>query len=155
MISRQRILVAEDDHTDVLLLKRTFAKVAIPIRLHFVRDGQEAVDYLSGAAGFEDREQHPLPSLFLSDLKMPRLDGFQVLDWLRRQPGLRRIPMIILSSSSEPRDVNRAYDLGANSYLVKPHSAERLSELVQQLRIYWLESNCFPDFVPAKGLVRI
>jgi CheY-like chemotaxis protein len=145
MIKRARILVAEDDSTDAFLLKRTFAKAGIRTGLHFVRDGQEAVDYLSGEGGFADRERHPLPTLLLSDLKMPRLDGFQVLDWLRRQPGLKRLPVVILSSSSEPGDVNRAYDLGVNSYLVKPHSAERLTSLVQQLQSYWLETNSSPS----------
>ena len=145
MIKRAGILVAEDDSTDAFLLKRTFAKAGTVATLHFVRDGQEAVDYLSGEGSFADRDQHPIPNLLLSDLKMPRLDGFQVLDWLRRQPGLKRLPVVILSSSNEPGDVNRAYDLGVNSYLVKPHSAERLSALVQQLNIYWLETNSSPD----------
>ena len=145
MITRARILVAEDDTTDAFLLKRTFVRTGKNTSLHFVRDGQEVVDYLSGEGTFADREQHPIPTLLLSDLKMPRLDGFQVLDWLRRQPGLKRLPVVILSSSNEPRDVNRAYDLGVNSYLVKPHSAERLSALVQQLQVYWLDTNNSPD----------
>ena len=142
---RAGILVAEDDTTDAFLLKRTFAKVEVPARLHFVRDGQEAIDYLSGQGSFADRQRHPIPNLFLSDLKMPRLDGFQVLDWLRRQPGLKRMPVVILSSSNEPRDVNRAYDLGVNSYLIKPHSVERLTDLVHRLHLYWLETNSNPD----------
>jgi CheY-like chemotaxis protein len=145
MIKRAGILVAEDDSTDAFLLKRTFEKAGTVTSLHFVRDGQEVVDYLSGEGSFADREQHPIPSLLLSDLKMPRLDGFQVLDWLRRQPGLKRLPVVILSSSNEPGDVNRAYDLGVNSYLIKPHSAERLTALVQQLHLYWLETNSIPD----------
>jgi len=145
MITGARILVAEDDTTDAFLLERTFARTGNRTSLHFVRDGQEAVDYLSGEGSFANREQHPIPTLLLSDLKMPRLDGFQVLDWLRRQPGLKRLPVVILSSSSEPADVNRAYDLGVNSYLVKPHSAERLSALVQQLQFYWLKTNSNPD----------
>ena len=87
--------------------------------MHFVRDGQEAINYLEGEAAYEDREQYPLPDLMLLDLKMPRLNGFDVLSWLRQQPGLKRLLVTVLTSSDHPNDINRAYDLGVNSYLVK------------------------------------
>ncbi len=141
-----RILVAEDDPTDTLLMKRAFAKAGVAVPLHFVRDGQEAIDYLQGQQPFEDRAANPLPSLLLLDLKMPRLDGFQVLEWIRRQSGLRRMLVVIFSSSEELQDVNRAYDLGANSYLMKPHSAETLSRLALLLEKYWGETNVCPEY---------
>ena|SRR6267378_3473536 len=140
----KRVLIAEDDPTDVFLLQRAFAAAGIPATLHFVRDGQEAIDYLEGGATYADREAHPLPDLLLLDLKMPKLNGFDVLAWLRQQPGLKRLLVTVLTSSDQPTDINRAYDLGANSYLLKPHSSQELSELVKRVQKYWLEINQVP-----------
>jgi len=135
------ILVAEDDPTDAYFFERAFKRAGIPVTLHFVRDGQEAVDYLQGEGQFTDRARHPLPQLVLLDLKMPRLDGFDVLEWVRKQPGLSGVLIVIFSSSDEPKDMNRAYGLGANSYLVKPHSMGELTALVGQFKKYWLGAN--------------
>lgn len=133
------LLVAEDDPTDAYFFQRAFRRAGIPVRLHFVRDGQEVIDYLQGAGEFGDRTAHPLPQLVLLDLKMPRLDGFEVLEWMRQQPGFRSLQVVIFSSSDEPKDINRAYGLGANSYLVKPHSMEELTDLVGRFKKFWLE----------------
>jgi len=146
MGQKMRILVAEDDPTETLLLKRAFAKAGVTVPLHFVRDGQEAIDYFQGQRPFEDRATNPLPSLLLLDLKMPRLDGFQVLEWIRRQSGLRRMLVVVFSSSEHLQDVNRAYSLGAYSYLMKPHSAETLSRLAQLLEKYWGQTNVSPEY---------
>jgi len=101
--------------------------------------GEEALDYLAGGGGFADRGRHPFPALILLDLQLPRRSGHEVLEWLRGQEeGLRRLPVVVLTSSKEPRDVNRAYELGANSYLVKPVSFEALLELVKAVERYWL-----------------
>jgi len=143
MLSK-RVLIAEDDPSDVFLLKRAFTLAQVPATLYFVRDGQEAIDYLEGDARFNDRTAHPLPDLMLLDLKMPRLNGFDVLSWLRRKPGLKRLLVTVLTSSDQPGDINRAYDLGANSYLLKPHSSSQLSELVAQVKRYWLDLNQCP-----------
>ena len=140
----KKVLVAEDDPSDVFFLKRAFTLAGVPTALHFVRDGQEAIDYLEGENGYADRETHPLPDLVLLDLKMPRMNGFDVLEWLRKQPGLKRLLVTVLTSSDQPQDINRAYDLGANSYLLKPHNSENLSELVIQVQKYWLELNRCP-----------
>jgi len=140
----KRVLVAEDDPSDAFLLQRAFAAAQIPATLHFVRDGQEAIDYLTGEAAYSDRVSHPLPDLMLLDLKMPRLNGFDVLSWLRGKPGLKRLLVAVLTSSDQPVDINRAYDLGANSYLLKPHSSSDLFELVKRLQRYWLEANQCP-----------
>ncbi len=145
MKNTERILVAEDDPQDAFFLKREFGKAGDTITLHFVQDGQEVIDYLEGKGIFADRQTYPMPDLVLLDLKMPRLNGFDVLGWLRKQAGLKRLPVIIFSSSAELTDINRAYDLGANSYLVKPHAVEELSALVNRLKTYWLEANIVPD----------
>lgn len=133
------ILVAEDDPTDAYFFQRAFNRAGLPVTLHFVRDGQEVIDYLQGEGQFADRTAHPLPQLVLLDLKMPCLDGFEVLEWVRKQPGLNGLQMVIFSSSGEPRDINRAYGLGADWYLVKPHSMEELNTLVGRFKKFWLE----------------
>jgi CheY-like chemotaxis protein len=135
------ILVAEDDPTDAYFFQRAFTRAGLPVTLNFVRDGQEAIDYLQGEGQFADRTWHPLPQLLLLDLNMPRLNGFDVLKWVREQPGMSDLLVVIFSSSEEPRDMNRAYGLGANSYLVKPHSMAELTALVGQFKKYWLEAN--------------
>src|SRR5882724_12803021 len=140
----KRVLVAEDDPSDVFFLKRAFNLAGVPTTLYFVRDGQEAIDYLEGENGYADRETHPLPDLVLLDLKMPRMNGFDVLEWLRKQPGLKRLLVTVLTSSDQPQDINRAYDLGANSYLLKPNSTNDLAEVVKRLQRYWLELNRNP-----------
>jgi CheY-like chemotaxis protein len=132
------ILVAEDDPTDAYFFERAFRRAGIPVALHFVGDGQQVLDYLKGIGRFADRAGYPLPQLLLLDLKMPRLDGFDVLAWVRKQSSLDGMLVVIFSSSDEPRDINRAYELGANSYLVKPHSMEELTALVGRFKKYWL-----------------
>src|SRR6266436_9370444 len=139
-----RVLVAEDDPMDVFLLERAFASAGVPASLRFVRDGQEAIDYLDVGAGYADRQANPLPDLMLLDLKMPRLNGFDVLVWLRKRPGLKRLLVTVLTSSDHPQDINRAYDLGANSYLLKPHNSQDLSDMVKRVQKYWLELNQRP-----------
>ena len=137
----KRVLIAEDDPSDVFLLQRAFAIAQVPATLHVVRDGQEAIDYLEGEDSYADRSTYPLPDLMLLDLKMPRLNGFDVLTWLRKKPGLKRLLVTVLTSSDHPTDINRAYDLGANSYLLKPHASSDLAELIRRVQMYWLESN--------------
>jgi CheY-like chemotaxis protein len=140
----KRVLIAEDDPSDVFLLQRAFTAAQVPATLHVVRDGQEAIDYLEGQDSYSDRSTYPLPDLLLLDLKMPRLNGFDVLNWLRNKPGLKRLMVTVLTSSDQPKDINRAYDLGANSYLLKPHALAELSELIKRVQKYWLESNQRP-----------
>jgi len=139
------ILLAEDDENDVLLVQRAFQKSNIANPLHVVRDGEEAVAYLSGKLQYADRNRYPLPVLLLMDLKMPRRSGLEVLAWLRQQPGLKRLPVVVLTSSNQSPDINRAYDLGANSYLVKPAGFDSLVELVKNLDMYWLILNEKPE----------
>ena len=138
-------MLAEDDPNDVLLIQRAFQRTHLANPVQVVRDGEEALAYLSGQGAFADRERHPLPVLMLMDLKMPRKTGLEVLAWLRQQPGLKRLPVIVLTSSNQSPDVNRAYELGANSYLVKPAGFDSLLELVKNLDMYWLILNEKPE----------
>jgi CheY-like chemotaxis protein len=146
-LSRTTILLAEDDQNDVLLIKRAFSKSRIVNPIACVGNGEEAVAYLKGEGAYADRQRYPLPFMLLLDLKLPRLSGHEVLQWLREQPLLKRLPVVVLTSSRQPVDINRAYELGANSYLVKPVVFEELSTLMQQLQLYWLMLSEHPDIV--------
>ena len=137
-MSLETILLVEDNPDDVLLLKRAFKKAGLPHALQIASHGEEAVDYLAGDGRYADRDKHPFPALMLLDLQLPRRSGHEVLEWLRAQDDLRRLPVVVLTSSREPNDINRAYDLGANSYLVKPVSFDALLEMVQVLERYWI-----------------
>ena len=132
------VLLAEDDPDDVLLTQIAFEKARLANPLMVVRDGEEAISYLKGEGVFKDRDKYPLPILLLLDLKMPKLNGFQVLQWIRTQPQLSRLSVAVMTSSDPAPDVNRAYELGASSYLIKPPDAEALLALVQRLHAYWL-----------------
>jgi CheY-like chemotaxis protein len=139
------MLVAEDRDEDVDILKLACQRAGVSLPLHFVRDGEEVLEYLKGEGQFSDREKYPLPTLLLLDLSMPRLNGFEVLQWLRLQPGLRRLLVIVFTSSELPEDVNKAFELGANSYLVKPVDFEKLQETARYLDTYWVKLNLCPD----------
>src|SRR6476619_3845672 len=119
MTNERFILIAEDDANDVLLLERAFEKAGLRHSLRIVRDGEQAIQYFSGQGVYSDRNKFPLPFLLLLDLKMPGTDGFDVLRWARGEPDLKRLLIVVLTSSNLQTDVDRAYELGANSYLVK------------------------------------
>ncbi len=142
---RTTILLAEDDQNDVMLIKRAFSKSRIVNPIVCVENGEDAVAYLRGDGQYAERQQHPLPFMLLLDLKLPRLSGHEVLQWLRGQPLLKRLPVVVLTSSREPVDINRAYELGANSYLVKPVVFEEFAALMRQLQVYWLMLSEQPD----------
>ena len=140
-MSPRTILHVDDDSNDALLFEHACRKAGLVLSLHGATDGDEALAYLRGAESFADRGRHPLPSLILLDLKMPRLSGFEVLAWIRRQEQFRRVPVVVLTSSNHDADVKRAYALGANSYLVKPVGFEALVDLVKAVHHYWLMLN--------------
>ncbi|HEX2222963.1 MAG TPA: response regulator [Thermoanaerobaculia bacterium] len=131
------ILLVEDNPDDALLLQRAFRKLGDESRIRVLNNGENALAYLAGEGDYADRVRFPLPDLMLLDLKLPRRSGFEVLEWLRGQPGLRRLPVVVLTGSREAADVERAADLGANSYLVKPVGFEALLELVAAFQSYW------------------
>jgi CheY-like chemotaxis protein len=132
------VLIVEDEADDRDLLARAFKRAGIGVPLWFAKDGDEAVAYLEGVAS--DASQAS-PFIVLLDLKLPRRSGFEVLEWIKQNARLRRTPVIILTSSRENVDLERAYDLGANSYLVKPARPEALRQMVEQINAYWLGLN--------------
>ena len=144
MANNQFILLAEDDPNDVLLLQRAFQKAGLRDSLKVVRDGEQAIDYLSGIGPYSNRERFPLPFLLLLDLKMPGTDGFEVLQWVRAENDLKRLLVVVLTSSNLQADVDRAYELGANSYLVKPVEFDQMVNMIQRFEAYWTEINRLP-----------
>ena len=149
-IDQYPILLVEDDPNDIILIKRAFKKANIGHSLNIVENGEEAIAYLTGKEKFNDRTRYPLPTLILLDLKLPRISGHEVLEWHQKQPGIRRIPIIVLTSSKRRADINKAYDLGANSYLIKPVSFHSLLDLIRDLNMFWLNFNEKPE-INAEG----
>jgi CheY-like chemotaxis protein len=144
------LLLVEDDPNDIVLTQRAFAQASLVNPLRVVRDGEEAVNYLAGRPPYEDRTRYPAPSLILLDLKLPRRSGLEVLEWIRKQPDLEAVPVIVLTSSQETHDIERAYELGANSYLVKPVGFSGLLEMVKAIGAYWVLLNRAPIKPPAR-----
>jgi CheY-like chemotaxis protein len=145
MKKTEHILLAKDNEDYAVLFRRALQHARIDASLNVVHDGQEAVDYLAGTDDYADREKHPFPKLLLLDLKMPRMDGFEVLSAIRQRLGFTRLPVIVLTHSDNPADVRRAYELGATSYFRKPDSLEGLDEMIHVLHAYWLKFNHFPE----------
>ena len=134
MFDRQTILIAEDNEDDVFIMQTAWRKAELPNPLQVVTDGEEAISYFKGNGNYGDRGKHPLPVVIFLDLNMPRKNGFEVLQWLRQQSGLKRIIVNILSASSRGEDVRQAFDCGANVYLVKPSKIEALVEMLKTWR---------------------
>jgi CheY-like chemotaxis protein len=145
------VLLAEDDENDVFFIQRAFQQAKIQNPMHVVRDGQEAIEYLSGEGKFSDRRQFPLPHLLLLDLKMPRKTGLDVLHWMHEQAELKCLPVVVLSSSEHQIDIERAYELGANGFVVKPASLEKRVELAKLIGAFWLNTNAAP-IICSQGL---
>ena len=135
------ILLVEDNPDDAELLEHAFKKADITNPLLAVADGDAAVDYIGGTGIYADRMRHPLPELILLDLKLPRRSGFEVLGFIRGQEATRHTPVVVLTSSSQHGDIQRAYEAGANSYLVKPVGRDALLEMVRSLKAYWIKLN--------------
>lgn len=145
-MSNKLVLLVEDDASDARLVQRAFLKAALPIEIVRLSNGDEAVAYLAGDSPYDNRKLYPLPAIVLLDIKLPRRSGLEVLRWVRgQQYSLKRLPIVMLTSSRHATDVNRAYDLGANSYLAKPENTGELSRLAQQVHDYWLQLNETPD----------
>lgn len=131
------VLLAEDSDHDVRAIRRAWERCALPHPLHVVRDGQECVDYLLNRGEFADSEAHPRPGLLVLDLNMPRLNGFEVLSIIRRTPSLRRLPVVVMTTSSRESDLQKSYDLGANAFITKPVGQENLQETLELMSKYW------------------
>jgi CheY-like chemotaxis protein len=148
------ILLVEDDANDVLLIQRAFNKAGLQSNLKTVRDGEQAIHYLAGEGVYADREKYPMPFLVLLDLKMPSVNGFEVLEWVRQQPAMKRLLIVVLTSSNLQADVDHAYELGANSYLVKPVEFDEMVHMIQRFEIYWAEINRIPTPQPSSGAIQ-
>ncbi|HVS54348.1 MAG TPA: response regulator [Opitutaceae bacterium] len=135
--STAAILLVEDNDDDEFLMKRALAAAGVTNPLRIVRDGEEAVQYLGGEAAFRDRGAFPLPQLVFLDLKLPLRSGLEVLEWIRGRSAFDSLIVVVLTSSAEPADMRRAYQLGANSYLVKPLTTEQLKNLALALEWEW------------------
>lgn len=135
------ILLVDDNPMDVELALDAFREASLSNRVEVATSGRMALDYLFGIDRYAQREHFPLPDLILLDLKMPGVDGFEVLGQIKAAPSLRRIPVVILTSSVEEGDLAMSYDRGANSYLVKPVSFVGFVEVVRQIKDYWLTLN--------------
>ena len=135
----------------MFLLRRVFEKAGITSSLHVVTDGQMAIDYLSGTGQFADRQKYPLPCLVLTDLKLPKRSGMEVLQWIRHQPRLKKLVVVLFSSSALPQDVDLAYELGANAYIQKPADPDKLKEIAHLLKGWWLGHNHFAPIVESRA----
>ena len=138
------ILLVEDNRLDIELTLDAFREARLGNTIHVTKNGEEALAYLFGRGEYVDRQQYPLPDIVLLDLKMPGIDGFEVLRQVKAAPELKRLPVIILTSSREEGDLALSYDCGANSYLVKPVSFEGFLKVVEQVQSYWLILNVAP-----------
>jgi CheY-like chemotaxis protein len=135
------ILLAEDNDDDVFFVRESFQRAGIENPVDVVKNGQEAIDYLSGQGQYADRSRFPMPCLIILDLQMPRRTGMEVLEWLREQPDARCLPVIIHSSSALVSDVDKLYDRGANAFVVKPASMDVRVELATHIKGFWLRFN--------------
>ena len=139
MASGHTILLVEDNRDDVFLMERALKDARITNPVIVVETGPEAMDYLSGAGKFGDRSAYPIPAVVFLDLKLPFTYGHEVLAWIRQRKELESLIVIVLTSSNEARDLSRCYALGANSYLVKPPTAEQLAAMARAFRWDWLQ----------------
>ena len=153
MPDRALFLLVEDDEDQVSLVRRAFLKANIVNPMQIVRSGEEAMVYLEGAGPYANRDEFPLPRLILLDLKMPGISGFDVLRWIRQQPALATLRVVVLTASNEIRDVNLAYELGANSFLVKPVDFDDFVRLSRAIQGYWIWLSKSPEtFVSSEQL---
>jgi len=134
MLFQRTILIAEDEDDEAFLLQRALTKAAILNPVQRVKNGMEAIEYLSGAGRYGDRERFPVPAIVLLDLNMPKKSGFEVLEWIRQQPGLGALAVDVFSGSSRAEDIERALRLGANLYLKKPITMSELDDLLRGYR---------------------
>jgi CheY-like chemotaxis protein len=132
--SRPVILLVDDNPHDVVLIRLAFRKVGIIDTIQLVKDGNEAMRYIRGEGAYADRHHYPMPTLILLDLKMPQANGFDVLEMIRQSPALNKVTIVVMSGSRDDSDISRAYDLGANAYLVKPTRFEDLVKMMETIK---------------------
>ena len=139
------ILLAEDNDDHITLILRAFRKGSLINPIFVVKDGEEVIQYLRGVGKFENRDEYPLPSLLLLDLRMPKMNGFEVMEWIRQHPFFKPLRIVVLTTSEDMRDVNRAYQLGANSFLVKPMDLSGFTAIADAIQGHWLWLSKAPE----------
>jgi CheY-like chemotaxis protein len=135
------VLLVEDEENDVFFMRMAFERAGVKNPLVVASDGREAISYLNGDGKFGDRHQHPIPCLVLLDLRLPQVPGLEVLRWIRQQPSLNHLPVIVCSSSGQDSDVKTSHRLGASAYIIKPSRPAELLEVVRRIKQYWLDRN--------------
>ncbi len=133
------ILIADDDEDDSMLIREALAESELPMNLYFVSNGEELLDYLYNRGKFTNKNQAPRPGLILLDLNMPKKNGLEVLKDIKQDPSLRHIPVVVLTTSDSKEDIYHTYDLGANSFIVKPVTFASLVEVMKNIGKYWFE----------------
>jgi CheY-like chemotaxis protein len=133
------VLVADDDEEDRSFIRKAWEKSRVSNQLRFVEDGEELIEYLNQTGRYSESASAPRPAVILLDLNMPKKDGREALREIKADPGLRQIPVIVLTASQAESDICRSYDLGANSYITKPVTFEALVEVLRVLGKYWIE----------------
>jgi CheY-like chemotaxis protein len=139
------ILVVEDRDEDLFMLQRAFSQLGFDTPVQYVRDGEQAIAYLRGKGRFVNRDEFPMPTVMLLDLKMPRKNGFEVLEWVQQQPDLTELRTIVLTTSEDIFEVHKAYRLGAASFLTKPLNFTEFKDAVQMVHNYWMMLNRPPN----------
>jgi CheY-like chemotaxis protein len=138
------ILIVEDSPSDAFFIQLAFEKVNLTHSVRIVHDGDAAVSYLSAAGKYANRQQYPMPSLMLLDINLPQRSGLEVLEWIQQQAHLKHLLVVMLTSSELDSDINSSYELGANSYLIKPIGIYTLEQMVKTFSQYWLLLNKMP-----------
>ena len=150
------VLLVEDEQADVFIMQRAWKKAEVENPLMVVNDGRAATDYLSGNGQYADREKFPMPCLILLDIKLPYMSGLQVVEWLRKFQPCATTPAVFLTSSASDMDIEKAYALGGNAYLVKPPTPEKLVQMLQDLKNFWMKQNKFPpEFLKLKDCASV
>jgi CheY-like chemotaxis protein len=139
------ILVVEDQDDDIVLIRRAFHHAGVKNPIFVVNDGREAREYLEGFGKYRNRDEYPLPELILLDLKMPKMGGFELLKWIRAQPALKALRLVVLTSSEDIYEINKAYEMGANSFLVKPFDFEDYTSMMRTLSSFWMTHSMAPN----------
>jgi len=143
-VSVKTVLLVEDNEDDIFIMKMACQRSGIPHHLSVAVDGDAAVEYLSGTGKFKDRAGHPFPDVVFLDIKMPKRDGHEVLKWIRDQPGMKNLPVVMLTGSEQPSDIDRAFELGVTSYLKKVPCPAEFGQAVRIILKYWLDLHITP-----------
>jgi CheY-like chemotaxis protein len=143
-VSTKTVLLVEDSEGDIFIMQRAWQKAQFQSDLKVVTDGNQAIDYLSGKGKFTNRAENPIPCLILLDIKLPFRSGHEVVKWLREYDPCATVPVVFLTSSNSEIDIQKAYRLGGNAYLVKPTTSDKLIAMLSDLKEFWMKHNQFP-----------